>query len=76
MYVLLCQLLRFRRVKNMQSHYGFTDRASLSRMTNDEAHAISKKISQLEFPTIYELGVRVALFKVDCIEVIRKQGCY
>lgn len=63
-YFVLCLLLRFRRIKNVQSLYGFNNREALSRMTNEDAHDIANTLIYWEFPTIYEFGVRVALFTV------------
>lgn len=63
-YVVLCSLLRFRRIKNVQSRYNFPDRASLARMTNQEAHEIVRTVIYYEFPLFYDLSLRFALFKV------------
>ncbi|KAM5351262.1 hypothetical protein ACJ41O_003985 [Fusarium nematophilum] len=62
-YVLLCSLLRFWRIKSVLSRYGFHDRKSLGRMTNQEAHEIAKNTIYLEFPLFYDLSVRLALFE-------------
>lgn len=63
-YVTLCWALRFRRIKNLQSQLKFTDRASLSRMTIEEAQIIAKNAIYYEFPIFYDLSLRLALLKV------------
>jgi hypothetical protein len=63
-YASLCSALRFRRVNSFKAIYGFHDRESLSRMTNEQAHAIVKAAGSKEFPLFYDLALRVALFKV------------
>ena len=64
-YLALCSLLRFGREKEMRRKYGYLDRASLARMTNDDAQAIVKYIIDLEFPFLYETSMKFALFKVS-----------
>lgn len=63
-YVALCSSLRFRRVNSVRSHYGFNDRAHLGRMTNEEAFQIAKGFISYDCPLFYDLGLRVALFRV------------
>lgn len=63
-YAALCSLFRFRRLQSVRARYGYTDRASLARMTNQDAHEISKNLIYLEFPLFYDLSVRLALFEV------------
>lgn len=63
-YAALCSLLRLRRLQSVRARYGYTDRASLARMTNQDAHEISKSLIYLEFPLFYDLSVRLALFEV------------
>lgn len=64
-YVGLCSSLRHRRLKSTLSRYGFHTRESLSRMTNQEAHEISQSLIYYEFPLMYDLSVRLALFEVS-----------
>ena len=64
LYAGLCSTLRFRRIKRMQAQYNFQDRASLSRMTNQDAQEIAKIVIWSEFPIMYDLAMRVALLKV------------
>ncbi|KAL2755651.1 hypothetical protein ACRALDRAFT_1071118 [Sodiomyces alcalophilus JCM 7366] len=62
-YLALCAALRFRGIKNLQRRMGFVDRASLQRMSNDEAQLILRHIIEREFPMVYELALQFALFK-------------
>ncbi|KAK1970818.1 hypothetical protein LY78DRAFT_652560 [Colletotrichum sublineola] len=62
-WIALCAFLRFRRITNLQKKMGFTDRRSLARMTNDQAHLILKNIIELEFPKLYLLSLQFAIFK-------------
>ncbi|ROT36297.1 hypothetical protein SODALDRAFT_335389 [Sodiomyces alkalinus F11] len=71
-YLALCAALRFRGIKNLQRRMGFTDRASLKRMTNDEAQIIVRYIIEREFPMFYELALQFALFKTYGIGSISK----
>lgn len=63
-YAILCSSLRFRRIHKMRSRLGYTDRASLSRMTNKDSREIVQQITQYEFPFCYDLSLRFAVFKV------------
>lgn len=63
-YVCLCSALRFRRVNGLRSKYGFKDRKSLSRMTNEEAYEISRAITVYEFPMLYNLSLHFGGLKV------------
>ncbi|PNY20893.1 Uncharacterized protein TCAP_07311 [Tolypocladium capitatum] len=71
-YATACSLLRFRRLNDIRSRYNFPDRASFSRMTHADAQAIVYDISSLEFPLLYDLALRYALFKTYAIENIAK----
>ncbi|KAJ3513538.1 hypothetical protein NM208_g15175 [Fusarium decemcellulare] len=71
-YVALCSLSRFWRINSMQSRYGFHDRTSLGRMTNQQAQEIVKSIAQLEFPLFYDLSIRLALFETYAVKNIAK----
>lgn len=64
-YVAICKALRFRAIRSLQQTMGFADRPSLARMTNDEAQLILKFIIEREFPTLYELSLQFAIFKVS-----------
>lgn len=73
-YVTLCYLLRFQRLHSMRSRHKFTDRASLARMTNEDAHAIMKTVVTFEFPKFYDLALRLALFRVRNSAQFRNLG--
>ncbi len=66
-YVGLCSLLRFRFERAMRDKFNYPDRASLARMTNDDAQAILKYIIEREFPYLYKLSLQFAIFKVGPI---------
>lgn len=63
-YIALCSLLRFRRLESLQSKFNYTDRASLSRMTNQDAFEIVYNMAHWEFPLMYDVALRLALFQV------------
>jgi hypothetical protein len=63
-YVVLCSLLRFSRINSLRSKLRLYDRASLSRMTNQDAFQVVQNIARFEFPLFYDLAVRLALFEV------------
>lgn len=63
-YPLLVSLLRFRRVQWLHQKYKFPNRASLAKMTDDEAWEIQKVLLQLEFPFLYVKALQFALFRV------------
>ncbi|KAF4975839.1 hypothetical protein FZEAL_7428 [Fusarium zealandicum] len=71
-YVILCSLLRFRRINSLRSRYGFHERASLGGMTNQDAHEIVKNVFYFEFPLFYDLSVRLALFETYAVKNIAK----
>lgn len=62
-YLLLASSLRFRRIDAVKRKYGFYSRDSLAKMTDNEAHEILNFISDLEFPTMFEKGLQLALFR-------------
>lgn len=63
-YLVLVQALRFQREKSMRKRYGYPDRASLHKMTVEDAQKIIKELSSLEFPFTNETSLQFALFKV------------
>ncbi|EFQ31934.1 hypothetical protein CGRA01v4_13108 [Colletotrichum graminicola] len=71
-WVALCAFFRFRRITNLRSQMGFTDRRSLARMTNNQAHLILKNIIDLEFPKLYILSLQFAIFKTYGFESLSK----
>lgn len=69
-YVVVCSAVRFRSINRLQRKMGFTDRRSLARMSGDEASVILRHMVTKEFPTMYELGLQFALFKVGVFNVL------
>lgn len=63
-YVGLCSALRYQRINRLRARYGFPDRASLARMSNQDAQEIMTITSTYEFPTFFDLSLRLAVFKV------------
>lgn len=63
-YMVLCRSLRYRRRDAMHRKFDFPDRASLSKMTTDQAYEIMKYVSELEFPKLYSLSVHFGIFQV------------
>jgi hypothetical protein len=63
-YPILTNVLRFRRVRQLQRKYNYPTRESLANMTDKEAWEIQLAISQLEFPLIFEKSLQFALFRV------------
>jgi hypothetical protein len=49
----------------MRKKFNYSDKASLSRMTNVDAQAIIEYIAELEFPKLFEMSLQFALFKVS-----------
>lgn len=64
LWVILCSSLRFRNEKAMLRRYNYPTRASLAKMTNDDAQQILMNILDYEFPLIYKLSLQFGLFKV------------
>ncbi|KAL0929655.1 uncharacterized protein CTRU02_215297 [Colletotrichum truncatum] len=71
-WIVLCASLRFRRINNLQKRLGYTDRASLARMTNNDAHVIIRNMIEFEFPKFYTLALQFGLFKTYGISTISK----
>lgn len=70
-YLVLVQTLRFQREKSMRRQYGYPDRASLKRMTVEDAQKIIKVVASLEFPLMYAKSLEFGLFKV-----CKHQSCH
>ncbi|KAM0333935.1 hypothetical protein ACHAQA_000952 [Verticillium albo-atrum] len=66
-YLILCQSLRFYHLNALQKRLGYTDRASLAGMSNDDAQAILKHIMERDFPMFYELALQFAIFKASLL---------
>ncbi|KAM0513726.1 hypothetical protein ACHAPE_007552 [Trichoderma viride] len=64
LYLLLCSSLRFQRLNSMRRRFNYPDRESLSRMTNEDAQKIVHAVSVYEFPLLYDLALKYAIFKV------------
>ncbi|KAJ6781785.1 hypothetical protein PWT90_10249 [Aphanocladium album] len=71
-YASLCAVVRFRRIANTRTKYGFYDRAALKNMTNEQAHFIVNQLASFEAPILYALSLRLALFRTYAIEDIAK----
>lgn len=70
-YVVARSLLRYRRRDGMAKRFNYR-RHSLGSMTPNDAHAITKSLTELEFPTLFSTSVFFALFKVcNCIFLLR-----
>jgi hypothetical protein len=63
-YPILTNVLRFRRVRQLQRKYNYPTRESLANMTDTEAWEIQVAMSKLEFPFIFEKSLQFALFRV------------
>jgi hypothetical protein len=63
-YMALVRSLRYRRESALRRKYKYHDRASLSRMTTEEAQQILRTLAGLEFPMIHRLSLEFGLFKV------------
>lgn len=48
----------------MRRRFNYPDRESLSRMTNEDAQKIVHTVSVYEFPLLYDLSLKYAIFKV------------
>lgn len=71
-YVVARPLLRYRRRDGMAKRFNYPNRHSLAGMTTNDAHAITKTLTELEFPTLFSTSVFFALFKVcNCIFLLR-----
>lgn len=72
-YISLCHALRFQRIHKLQQKYGFgTPSRPYSQMTDQEAYEIQKEISDAEFPSLFEKGLQLALFRTYGIPSISK----
>lgn len=70
-YLVLCRLLRFRRLDRMRKKYTrYSTRASLSTMTGHDAQQIMLYLFELEFPEAFRTSLGFALFRVCTILVV------
>ena len=63
-YILLVHLLRHQRAKGLEKRFSPAGRASFCRMTTNDAQAILKDLTELEFPKFFGFSIIFALFKV------------
>lgn len=66
-YVSLCSVLRFQRIRHLQSRLNYPDRQSLSRMTVSDAQEILNSIAKHDCPTMYDFSLRLALIRVSVV---------
>lgn len=73
-YVAVCHLLRFRRLRGLhrQHDHAYPDRDSFAKMTANDAQAILATIQQREFPFMYTLAIEFGIFKTYGIPTISK----
>ena len=62
-YVLLCNMLRFQRMKRKHRQYPYSTREALSQMTVEHAQQIQLYIGETEFPYLFEKALAFALYK-------------
>ena len=73
-YISICHALRFQRIRSLQRKYGFgtPQRPTFSDMTDQEAQEILAEIAEGEFPSLFEKGLQLALFRTYGIPSISK----
>lgn len=64
-YLGLVQILRFRRLRELQANFRYPTRESYAKMTDDDAWRIQREMGMLEFPFIFYKSIQFALFKVS-----------
>ncbi|KAI9815243.1 MAG: hypothetical protein M1827_002723 [Pycnora praestabilis] len=63
MYLALVTRLRHKRAKSLPKRFNYTSRDTYSKMTTDDAQAILKELTELEFPKFMGFSIIFALFK-------------
>ena len=63
-YILLVHLLRHQRARGLEKRFSPAGRASFCRLTTNDAQAILKDLTELEFPKLFGFSIIFALFKV------------
>lgn len=63
-FPLLIRSLRYRRVRELHKQYDYPNRASMAKMTDQDAFEIQKAVVQFEFPFIFIKSLQFALFRV------------
>lgn len=64
LWAILCSVLRYKHERAMLQRFGYIDRASMAKMTNDDAQKIMEYIITYEFPLLYKVSLQFAIFKV------------
>lgn len=72
LYLLLVALLRNHRLRQTLEQFPYTNRKSLSSMTNEDAFYIQQTLAELEFPFTFEKALQFALFRTYAIPSISK----
>ena len=62
-YMAIVSKLRYRRAADLPKRYNLTTRASFRTMSTDDAQAILKDLTELEFPKFFGFSIIFALFK-------------
>lgn len=63
-YLLFVYLKRHKRARSLEKEYAPAGRASFSSLTTNQAQAILKDLTELEFPKVFGYSIVFALFKV------------
>lgn len=66
-YMIACSRFRYQRQHAMHEKFKFSNRQSLSLMTNDDAQSILTYLAELEFPKLMETSLQFALFKASTV---------
>ena len=69
-YLCLVSFLRHRRARDLQKRFSPAGRASFARMTTDDAQAVLKDLTELEFPKFFGFSIIFALFKVRATTLV------
>lgn len=75
-YLLIVSLLRHQRARKLEKRYSPAGKASFGRMTGNDAQAILKDLTELEFPKIFGFSIIFALFKVRKSESVFLSNLY
>ncbi|KAI0179059.1 hypothetical protein GGR52DRAFT_287312 [Hypoxylon sp. FL1284] len=71
-YLSLCRALRFNYESALRRKFGYPNRASLARMTTEEAQQIVHSLSSWEFPLTNFVALQFGLFKTYGVETISR----
>ena len=81
-YLVIVRLHRYDRARSFEKGFAPHGKASYRNLTNNQAQAILKDLTELEFPKFFGFSIIFALFKVStkrgelCCEVANKSLCY